>query len=50
MAADLPAVGLPAGLLEEVVDAGGRAGEGSASGEDGFLGEVPAGREGGLVE
>src|SRR6185369_15427811 len=49
MAADWPAVGLPAGFEEEVVDAGGGAVDLPAAGEDGLVGEVPAGREGCLV-
>src|SRR6185295_1113484 len=50
MPADLPAVGAAVALGEEVEDAGGGAGDGAAAGQDGLVGEVPAGREGGLVK
>src|SRR6185436_9180040 len=49
MPADLPAVVAAVGLGEEVVDAGGGAGDRAAAGQGGLVGEVPAGRERGLM-
>src|SRR6185436_20736528 len=49
MPADLPAVGAAVALGEEVVDAGGRAGDSATARQARLVGEVPAGREGGLV-